>query len=54
MLFKQATSVAALLSVDTSHRCPLLVTVCAFIVTETISTNSMEHNPFWEGKQFVR
>ena len=54
MLFKQATSVAALLSVDTSYRCPLLVTVCAFIVTETISTNSMEHSPFWEVKQFVR
>lgn len=48
LLLKQAISVSALLLLCTSYVCPLILTVHAFVLTEMLSTNSMEHSPFRE------
>lgn len=44
-LLKQAISVSALLLLYTSYVCPLILTVHDFVLTEILSTNSMEHSP---------
>jgi len=48
LLLKQAISVSALLLLYTSYVCPLICTVHAFVRTEILSTNSMQHSPFKE------
>lgn len=48
LLLKQAISVSALLLLHTSCVCPLALPVHAFVLTEILSTNSMEHSLYRE------
>jgi len=48
LYLKQGISVSALLLLHTSCVCLLILPVHTFVLTEIISTNSMENNPFRE------
>ena len=48
LLLKQDISLSALLLLHTSCVCPLILPVRTFVLTEILSTNSMENSPFRE------